>query len=224
MRAHNLGEEYLRRRNTNEEWDLAKKQIKYILENLEFKPSKVLDLQCGFGRHSSALYNLGFDVVGVDMSDQFLEIAKRKTSKDIQYFKRDVRKKFDVGRFDLIVLMFASFGYFGYESDKKVLKNVYDSLNEEGVFVLDVADLKFFRENATRDGEELREGIYRTKYGIFNARDNVTYHDCVNRIRLKIYSEEEICTLAKDAGFSVYKKLQNYEFFWHNKIFILKKV
>jgi SAM-dependent methyltransferase len=119
-------------------------------EPLESAP-KVLDLCCGMGRISSELARMGFAVTGVDITESFLNAAKedaRYENLDIEYVNADARKFVRPDYFDAILNLYVSFGYFSDQKDDlKVLRNVYNSLKRNGVFIIETLG----KEIAVRD-------------------------------------------------------------------------
>ena len=89
---------------------------------------RVLDLCCGFGRHSLALRELGVDVIGVDLSPELLRASHElggERSISERLVRGDVRGlPFGDESFDNLVNLFSSFGYFGEEGDRGVLSEV----------------------------------------------------------------------------------------------------
>jgi len=89
---------------------------------------RVLDLCCGFGRHSLALRELGVEVTGVDLSPQLLKASRGldgELSISDRLVRGDVRAlPFSDGEFDGLVNLFSSFGYFGDDGDREVLNEV----------------------------------------------------------------------------------------------------
>ncbi|HEX9966885.1 MAG TPA: class I SAM-dependent methyltransferase, partial [Solirubrobacterales bacterium] len=56
---------------------------------------RILDLACGIGRHSIELGQRGFDVVGIDISEELLEIAREEAaaqSLDVEFKQADLRE------------------------------------------------------------------------------------------------------------------------------------
>ena len=102
----------------------------------------VLDLCCGIGRHSLELARHGLDVVGVDITQSYLDIAEAKAEKaglNIEFVRCDMKEYCQKGHFDLIVNLCTSFGYFDdIQDDLKVLENVYQSLKKGGRFVIEI--------------------------------------------------------------------------------------
>ncbi len=89
---------------------------------------RVLDLCCGFGRHSLALRELGVDVVGMDLSEDLLRDAPTLEGGEAlswRLMRGDIRAlPFADQSFDALVNLFSSFGYFGAEGDRGVLHEV----------------------------------------------------------------------------------------------------
>lgn len=82
--------------------------------------ARILDVPCGQGRHAHLLAEAGFDVDGLDYSKDLLARArKRGTGSRLRYTRGDMRKlpaRWS-GRFDAVVNLFTSFGFFAEPSD-----------------------------------------------------------------------------------------------------------
>jgi SAM-dependent methyltransferase len=82
---------------------------------------RVLDLACGIGRHAMELRRRGFEVVGVDISAELLEMAEsdaREQSLDIEFVEADLRQLDFEDEFDLVLsLNDGAVGYF--ETDEE---------------------------------------------------------------------------------------------------------
>ena len=48
-----------------------------IINHIKLKKGKVLDVACGKGRHAKYLNKIGFDVVGIDLSKNSIDLAKK---------------------------------------------------------------------------------------------------------------------------------------------------
>ncbi len=104
-------------------------------------PMKILDLACGFGRHSNRLAALGYDVTGIDYTPGFLDIARQVAEKlgvQVKYQQQDMRQIDFVDRFDRILLLFTSFGYFTDEGNLRVLEAMVRALKPGGQLGLDI--------------------------------------------------------------------------------------
>ena len=63
----------------------------YIKEKIELNNKTVLDVGCGGGLLSEALYDFGADVTGIDAAGPGIEVAKihaKKNNKNIKYFEK----------------------------------------------------------------------------------------------------------------------------------------
>lgn len=99
--------------------------------------AKVLDLACGKGRHSIYLNQLGFDVIGADLSENSIAEASKNSNDTLHFQVHDMREPFE-DKFDAIFNLFTSFGYFENDEDNlKTLVAIKDSLTEYGFAVID---------------------------------------------------------------------------------------
>jgi SAM-dependent methyltransferase len=99
--------------------------------------AKVLDLACGKGRHAIYLNQLGFDVLGVDLSENSIAIANKNANATLHFKVHDMRQPFEE-KYDAIFNLFTSFGYFACETDHlKTLIAIKESLSEYGFGVID---------------------------------------------------------------------------------------
>ncbi|MCH7973180.1 MAG: class I SAM-dependent methyltransferase [Bacteroidetes bacterium] len=144
-------EEYLKvykHRDEREALQLVESIIS--ITNIKNK-SKILDLACGAGRHSIEFAKKGFLLTAVDLSENLLNNAKvnaQNAEVDIDFIRADIRDFYIDDKFDLVLNLFTSFGYF--ESDEenfKVFKSAYDHLNENGFFIFDYFNKKYLEEN-----------------------------------------------------------------------------
>lgn len=56
----------------------TKREVDFLIERLDLKGTeRVLDLACGFGRHSLELAARGFSVVGVDITKAYVDFANQ---------------------------------------------------------------------------------------------------------------------------------------------------
>jgi cyclopropane fatty-acyl-phospholipid synthase-like methyltransferase len=94
-------------------------------------------LACGKGRHSIYLNQLGFDVLGVDLSENSIAIATKNANDTLHFKVHDMRIPFEE-KYDAIFNLFTSFGYFENDADNlKTLASIRESLSEYGFGVID---------------------------------------------------------------------------------------
>lgn len=106
----------------------TERQIDFIVKTLELKGTeRILDIACGYGRHSITLAKRGFNVVGVDITNDYIEDAKssvQKESLNAEFICSDVRDLSFKEEFD-VVLNLAD-GAIGYLEDDEENLKIFD--------------------------------------------------------------------------------------------------
>ena len=78
--------------------------------------AKILDLACGKGRHAIYLNSLGFDVTGIDLSENSIKEASQFANEKLHFKVHDMRETCNE-KYDAIFNLFTSFGYFEDDTD-----------------------------------------------------------------------------------------------------------
>jgi SAM-dependent methyltransferase len=113
--------------------------------------AKVLDLACGKGRHSIYLNQLGYEVVGADLSENSIAEANKNQNETLHFQVHDMREAFE-DKFDAIFNLFTSFGYFENDEDNlTTLKAMKESLTEYGFAVIDFMNVNQVVNNLVTD-------------------------------------------------------------------------
>ena len=106
------------------------------------KMSHILDLACGTGELSVKLATAGFEVVGIDLSEDMLTVANGKAqsaNQRIVLYQQDMTELEGLPTFDLIIIFCDSLNYLQSAEDvKKTFQHVYQFLNDDGIFMFDV--------------------------------------------------------------------------------------
>jgi ubiquinone/menaquinone biosynthesis C-methylase UbiE len=98
---------------------------------------EVLDVPCGFGRHSVPLADAGYRVTGVDRSQVLLEEAERRGRKP-RFVHADYRDlPFPDASFDTALNLFSSLGYLGDEEDTRALTEIHRVLRPGARLVIE---------------------------------------------------------------------------------------
>ena len=141
------------------------REARFFIENLcnflAIKPnSSLLDLACGKGRHSITLNELGHKVLGVDLSQNSISVAKQQERRGLHFEVHDMRKIIPGLSFDVIFNLFTSFGYFDSSiENKKVIFSVANMLYEKGIFVIDFLNANKVVANLVSEEEKMIDGI-----------------------------------------------------------------
>ena len=150
-------EEYLNvYRHRNEED--AKELVELILNNINIPfHGKVLDLACGPGRHSILFAQKGYKVSAVDLSKNLLVVANNSAvnaNVDINFIEADLRSLCIKPKFDLVVNLFTSFGYFEDDRENfKLFSRAFYFLDDKGYFVLDFFNKRYIEKNIVSRSE-----------------------------------------------------------------------
>lgn len=105
---------------------------------LNTETHRIADLACGRGRHAIYLNSLGFDVWGVDISENCIRDAKPFENKSLRFDIQDLRHLKSEYRFDVALNLFTSFGYFGSMEDHvEVIRHIHNLLHRGGLLVID---------------------------------------------------------------------------------------
>jgi SAM-dependent methyltransferase len=207
----------------NPESDAASRRKESVVKITDFilrhsKPeSRLLDLGCGPGLYTSALRERGYSVTGIDFNKASIEYAKNQYN-NVLYIEGDYIKNYPDGKFDTIIMIYCDLGTHSDQDRDTLLNNIYNSLEEGGVFIFDV-----FSEAIIKDKQEGRNWDYAPTGGFWDTDEYLllseTFHYPQNKafayqynlmtkyeqkhfiIWDRYYSEEEISSVLKNAGF-----------------------
>jgi SAM-dependent methyltransferase len=124
----------------------------------------VLDVPCGPGRHSLALARAGHRVVGVDLTDAYIEEARHRFAAEPRLHAElhvgDMRTWRREGAFDLVTNLYTSFGFFpDPEDDRRALRCFRACLRDGGTLVMDLASKEILaRDFRARDWHRMADG------------------------------------------------------------------
>ena len=129
--------------------DMAR-QIERYTERFGGRKDILLDLACGTGSLSERLAGLGFDVIGVDSSEEMLNCALDKkfdSGLPIQYLRQDMRSLDMFGTIDVTVCSLDGINHLENKEDVlKVFERVSLFCDPAGLFIFDVNTLHKHRD------------------------------------------------------------------------------
>jgi SAM-dependent methyltransferase len=182
------------------------KEAQEFLDNLisYLNPSKeqiFLDLACGKGRHSRYLNSKGFEITGVDLSEESIAYAKQFENETLSFFVHDMRRVLRVNYFNYVLNLFTSFGYFESEKDDLLaLKAMQQNLRAEGILVLDFMNSSKVIKNLVPEESKTINGIVfhvkrYVKSGFIikeiNVEDKGAKHQFFERVQALTYNDFE---------------------------------
>ncbi|HEX2521098.1 MAG TPA: class I SAM-dependent methyltransferase [Terriglobia bacterium] len=183
------------------------------------KESQVLDVACGHGRHAIELAKRGHHVMGIDLSERFIERARQASQlnelTNAEFLVGDMRESYFVNRFDGAYSYFTSFGYFDDSDNKKILESVTKALVKGGMFLLETVNRDWTIhkvENQPRRWDEIEPDFFLLEDISFNAHTSrihtkrIIFDKGQRRTveyDIKLYTHAELEDMLEEAGLQV---------------------
>lgn len=188
------------------------------------KTVEMLDLACGTGRMTLELARRGYDMVGVDNSEEMLGVARELADKDpkagdILWLLQDMTELDLYGTVDAAVCCLDAINHLTEEEDvRKTLSLVHNFLVPDGLFMFDLntpykfehqyADMTYVLEDKRvfcvwQNHYRKRTGLCDFFVTLFERGKDGRYDrlDTLNTER--VYSERKIRALLKETGFEL---------------------
>ncbi len=122
--------------------------------------SFMLDVACGKGRHSLQLANRGFDVTGIDLSEDSIAEALKFEKDNLHFFQHDMRLPCWINYFNYAFNFFTSFGYFNTQRENDdAIRTIAQSLKLRGTFVMDYLNVHYAEDHMVHQSEKEIDGI-----------------------------------------------------------------
>lgn len=184
--------------------------IKYFLNQNDI----IIDIGCGTGIHASILENNGYNMDGLDLNKEMLDIANTRL-KGTLYNQNMLNIKID-RKYDVIISMFAVINHLNNIDELEIVFNNFKTiLKQDGVIILDL-------HNPSNSGSktDTLNNMKRTMTWNFDISKNIETTEIVYEIDNEIYKDkhifkiftiEEIKEVAKKVGLEVENIYENYD-------------
>jgi SAM-dependent methyltransferase len=198
-----------------------------IAAYLELEPgARILDLCCGHGRHAIELALRGYRVCGQDLSEVFLERARREAEErgaKVEWARGDMRRIVPPPPFDAVISMFTAFGYLENDQEERsVLREVYRVLRPGGRFLIDVVNRDFLMAQfGQRDWRERADGVRVLYERELDALTGVNHERQIwidpdgqaiqHEIHVRLFCASELRLMLESAGLEVEAAYGGYE-------------
>ena len=181
----------------------------------------LLDLACGTGSISEEMAKLGYDVIGVDNSEEMLGIAIEKkfdSGLPIQYLCQDMREIDMFGTIDVTICALDSINHLpSFDDVKKTFSKVSLFAEPDGLFIFDIntihKHLNILADNTfTYETDDVflvwENKLNKSNYNIninleFFERDGDKYYRSTENFIEKAYETSDIDNALIETGFEI---------------------
>jgi SAM-dependent methyltransferase len=202
--------------------DRTEMEVDRALAMLKGQPGeRVLDLACGSGRHSLELKRRGFEVVGVDISPELLEIARQDAENqglEVEFIESDLRALDFDSEFDIVLSL--NDGAIGYleteEENRHAFEVIARALRPGGRHLVQLPNVLYAREHLPQKSWILGEAMIELVEHRWNKRDRymegamipVRFGEVLEELkpiefRQRLYTVEEMQEIMDSVGMEV---------------------
>ena len=185
---------------------------------------RLLDMGCGFGRHSVELARRGYEVTGIDPSTTLISEADCRASEIgvAVDFRTGLGERFRSDRpYDGAICLFTSLGQIGEQGENSgLVERVYAALKPGGRFVVEVpqretavrhlkADEKFGEGNRATIVSRVYDADTRVvseSFRVVNENDDHTY-----LLKYRLFDRDELEAHFEAAGFVIVSIFGDYD-------------
>jgi SAM-dependent methyltransferase len=192
--------------------------IEFICTELALPTNaRILDLCCGPGRYAVELARRGYDVVGLDINERYIALARQLAAREgvqATFLTGDMREIPFESHLDAIINVGTSFGFFESEvENRRVIKAVAKALTSKGVFLLEMGNRDYYLKNfKAKDWRRLENGrgiITQREFDYVQSRIDQVFEivggEGVERWSLswRAYTLAEVVEMSKQAGLAL---------------------
>ncbi len=153
-----------------------------VFEKFGIKPELVLDLGCGTGNITLLMAKRGYDMIGVDLSQEMLGIATEKAkaeNKEILFLNQDMTEFELYGTVGAMVSALDSINYLTEDGQlESMLKLLHYYLDPGGIFIFDINTEYKFKN--VLDGQAFvydQDDVYCVWNNDYDAEEKICYFD-----------------------------------------------
>lgn len=196
---------------------IARVEAEFLIQALGLaRGERLLDVPCGTGRHARVFARVGVRVTGVDLNPMLIRIARRDSKKlKVRYTVGDMQKlSTHRGRFDAVVNLYTSFGYFADErKNASVLRGMVAALRPGGRLAIHLVDRDWLLKDLKPKLVTNRHGVRTTETRVYDPRTKrIESHSAIFDREMgktreyshqtRLYSKPEMVRMLKNAGLS----------------------
>lgn len=212
--------------------------IEKLIEINDIKVKNILELACGTGNLTIPLTKRGYDICGIDISEEMLEVALKKSEEEnikLVLLQQDiVDLDFDLYDLDMVLCGCDGFNYITSKKDlEKIFSKIFSLLKKDGGLIFDLSsyyklknilgnnfmgesreDLSYIWTNYFDDESRLLEMNldFFVKIEVEEGEEDNLYEKYTEIHQQMAYEDEEVKKLLYDVGFSKVEVYGDFSF------------
>jgi len=125
-------------------------EVKFIIDNCNLNNDmKLADFGCGMGRHTNLLSQNGYDIMGIDYSQNLLNKAIENSQNKENFIQGDCRTINLETKYNTILCLYDVIGSFIDNSENiKIINNIYNHLEDDGYTLISVMNYELTKAQA----------------------------------------------------------------------------